>query len=117
MEMEIDLDLLAYLVGKGSRYIDAAVQGTQYLPRTVIGVGTNLLDTDGNVDLLAPKPRATFEKFLKPLLFSVPCQGLSGPESCEGSGMIEADLLLKSYRDEELRCRACRSAIAAHAVN
>lgn len=115
--MEIDLDLLAYLLGKGKSHIEAAVQGTGYLPRTVIGVGTNLIDTDGNIDLLAPKPRATYEKFLKPLLFDVPCQGLSGPESCQGNGRIESEILLKGYRDEELRCRACRAAIAAHAVN
>lgn len=115
--MEIDLNVLAYLLGKGKPYIDKAVQGTQYLPKTVIGVGTNLLDTDGNIDLLAPKPRATYEKFLKPLLFDVPCHGLSGPESCQGNGLIEGELLAKCYRDEELRCSACRAAIASHAVN
>lgn len=114
--MEIDLNVLAYLLGKGKPYIEKAVQGTGYLPRTVLGIGTNLLDTDGNIDLLAPKPRATYEKFLKPLLFDVPCQGLSGPESCQGNGLIEAELLGKCYRDEELRCSACRAAIAAHAV-
>lgn len=115
--MEIDLDLLTYLIGKGKSHIEKAVQGTQYLPRTVIGIGTNLLDTDGNIDLLASKPRATYEKFLKPLLFDVPCQGLDGPQSCQGSGTIEAELLGKCYRDEELRCSACRAAITAHAVN
>ena len=114
--MEIDLDLLAYLLGKGKPYIEKAVQGTQYLPRTVLGVGTNLIDTDGNIDLLAPKPRATYVKFLQPLLFDVPCQGLSGPESCQGNGRIEGELLLKCYRDEELRCSACRAAIAAQAI-
>lgn len=115
--MEIDLDLLAYLLGKGKSYVEKTVQGTQYLPRTVIGVGTNLIDTDGNIDLLAPKPRATYEKFLKPLLFDVPCQGLDGPESCQGNGIIEGELLLKGYRDEELRCSACRAAIVAQAVS
>lgn len=115
--MEIDLNVLAYLISKGKSYIEAAVKGTQYLPRTVIGVATNLIDTDGNTDLLAPKPRATYEKFLKPLLFDVPCQGLDGPESCQGNGRIEGELLLKSYRDEELRCSACRTAIGKGAVS
>lgn len=114
--MEIDLDLLAYLIGKGKGHIEKAVQGTQYLPKTVIGVGTNLLDTDGNIDLLAPKPRATYEKFLNPLLFDVRCQGLSGPESCQGNGLIEAELLGKCYRDEELRCGACRTVITEQAL-
>jgi hypothetical protein len=108
--MEIDLDLLRYLTSKGSQYIVEAVEGTGYLPKTVIGVGTYLLDTDGNVDLLTGKQKVTFDKFLKPLLFDVPCQGLSGPESCRGNGLIEAELLPKCYRDEEFRCRQCREA-------
>ena len=115
--MEIDLNVLAYLLGKGKSYVEKAVQGTGYLPRTVLGVATNLIDTDGNIDLLAPKPRATYEKFLKPLLFDVPCQGLDGPKSCQGNGIIEGELLLKSYRDEELRCSACRAAIATQVLS
>ena len=111
--MEIDLDLLTYLVGKGSRYIEGAVQGTTYLPRTVAGVGTYLLDNDGNVDLLTSKQQVTYEKFLKPLLFAVPCQGTSGEGNCPGSGVIERDFLLKSYRDDILCCRSCRAAKAA----
>lgn len=114
--MDIDLDLLSYLIGKGKPYIDTAVEGTQYLPRTVIGVGTFLLDNYGDTDLLAPKPKATFEKFLQPLLFDVKCQGLSGPESCQGNHRIEKELLLKCYRDAEFRCSACRKALAAPAV-
>lgn len=114
--MEIDLNVLAFLVGKGKGYIEQAVQGTQYLPKTVTGVGTYLLDNEGNVDLLAPKPKATYDKFLQPLLFDVPCQGLNGAESCRGNGRIEAELLLKGYRDEELRCSACRAAIAKEVV-
>lgn len=108
--MDLDLNLLAYLVGKGSRYLEGAVQGTTYLPRTVAGVGTFLLDNDGNIDLLTSKQQVTYEKFLKPLLFHVPCQGVTGPESCKGNGMIEAEVLLKGYRDDELCCRACRAA-------
>lgn len=42
--------------------------GTGYLARTVIGVGTFLLDHDGDLDLLTAKQRVTFDKFLQPLL-------------------------------------------------
>ncbi len=105
--MEIDLDLLDYLCHKGAHHIEAAVQGHQHLPRTVVGVGTFLLDHDGNLDLLTAKQRATFDKFLKPLLFDVPCQGF-----CHGDGRIESELLLKSYRDDEFLCRRCRQAVA-----
>lgn len=110
--MELNFDLLAYLVTKGTRHIDEAVEGTGYLPRTVIGLGTFLLDHDGNIDLLTAKQKVTFDRFLQPLLFEVRCQGLSGPDSCRGTGLIEEDLLLKCYRDEEFRCRSCRDALA-----
>ncbi len=108
--MDIDLDLLVYLTGKGSPYIEEAVAGTGYLPKTVIGVGTHLLDIDGNVDLLTAKQKVTYEKFLHPLLFDVPCQGVSGADTCRGNGVIEAELLPKCYRDGEFRCRRCREA-------
>ena len=101
---EIDLDLLEYLCHKGAHYIEEAVAGAQHLPRTVIGVGTFLLDHDGNVDLLTAKQQVTYETFLKPLLFDVPCR----EADCRGNGVIEADLLPKSYRDGEFLCRRCR---------
>ena len=66
--MELDLDLLNELISKRSHEIEAIVAGTGYLPRTVIGVGTFLLDNEGNIDLLTSKQQVTFEKFLKPLL-------------------------------------------------
>ena len=66
--MEIDLEALEYLLKKRTDEIEAIVAGTGYLPRTVIGVGTYLLDIDGNVDLLTAKQQVTFERFLKPLL-------------------------------------------------
>ncbi len=113
--MELDLDLLEYLVGKGTRHIEAAVEGSGYLPKTVIGLGIFLLDNEGDVDLLTAKQKVTFERFLKPLLFEVPCQGISGAQSCRGDGRIEANLLLKSYRDDEFRCGRCREEIAAKA--
>ncbi len=106
--MEIDLELLDYLCHKGVHYIEAAVKGHQHLPRTVVGVGTFLLDQDGNVDLLTAKQRVTFDTFLKPLLFDVPCLGPTGTGDCRGNGRIEPELLLKGYRDDELLCGRCR---------
>jgi hypothetical protein len=66
--MELDLDLLDDLISNRIDEIEKSVAGTGYLPRTVIGVGTFLLDNEGNVDLLTAKQRVTFERFLKPLL-------------------------------------------------
>lgn len=66
--MEIDLHLLRNLLSKRAEEITARVSGTGYLPKTVIGVATFLLDHDGNVDLLTAKQRAVFEKFIEPLL-------------------------------------------------
>lgn len=66
--MELDLHQLRNLISKRRDEIERSVDGTGYLAKTVIGVGTFLLDNEGNIDLLSSKQLATFEKFLKPLL-------------------------------------------------
>lgn len=66
--MKVDLALLRNLIHKRAHEIEKSVAGTGYLARTVIGVGTFLLDNEGDTDLLTAKQRATFEKFLLPLL-------------------------------------------------
>ncbi len=66
--MKIDLHQLQNLITSRRAEIDQIVAGTGYLPRTVIGVGTFLLDNEGNIDLLSAKQLVTFERFLKPLL-------------------------------------------------
>lgn len=66
--MNVDLPLLKNLISKRSDEIEKSVAGTGYLAKTVIGVGTFLLDNEGDVDLLSAKQRVTFEKFLLPLL-------------------------------------------------
>ncbi len=66
--MELDLNQLRNLISKRRDEIEQSVAGTGYLAKTVIGVGTFLLDNEGNIDLLSSKQLATFEKFLKPLL-------------------------------------------------
>lgn len=66
--MELDLKQLQYLITRRRGEIEQIVVGTGYLPRTVIGVATFLLDNEGNIDLLSAKQLITFERFLKPLL-------------------------------------------------
>lgn len=66
--MELDLHQLRNLISKRRDEIEQSVAGTGYLAKTVIGVGTFLLDNEGDIDLLSSKQLATFEKFLKPLL-------------------------------------------------
>ena len=66
--MNVDLALMRNLIHKRADEIEKSVAGTGYLARTVIGVGTFLLDNEGDVDLLSAKQRVIFEKFLLPLL-------------------------------------------------
>ena len=75
--MEIDLDVLSHLLKKRTDEIDEIVAGTGYLARTVIGVGTFLLDNEGDVDLLTAKQQVTFERFLQPLLERTPPRAAS----------------------------------------
>jgi hypothetical protein len=66
--MYVDRDALKHLISKRTDEIEEGVVGTGYLPKTVIGVGTFLLDNECDVDLLSAKQRVTFERFLLPLL-------------------------------------------------
>ena len=66
--MEINERDLKHLITKRTDRIEKIVAGTGYLPRTVIGVGTFLLDNEMDYDLLTAKQQVTFEKFIKPLL-------------------------------------------------
>jgi len=66
--MDIDLDVLNHLITQRTDKIEKSVAGTGYLVRTVVGVGTFLLDNEGDIGLLTAKQQVTFEKFLKPLL-------------------------------------------------
>jgi hypothetical protein len=71
--MNVDLNLMKNLISKRSDEIEKSVAGTGYLAKTVIGVGTFLLDNEGDYDLLTAKQKVIFEKFLKPLL-EPPCR-------------------------------------------
>ncbi len=66
--MNIDLDVLKKLIHKRTGEIEKRVAGTGYLVKTVVGVGTFLLDNEGDFDLLSAKQKVIFEKFLLPLL-------------------------------------------------
>jgi len=66
--MHVDLDKLSTLIHKRADEIEKSVAGTGYLPRTVIGVSTYLLDNEGDTELLSAKQKLTFERFILPLL-------------------------------------------------
>ena len=66
--MNVDLALMKNLIHKRTDEIEKSVAGTGYLAKTVIGVGTFLLDNEGDIDLMTAKQKVIFEKFLLPLL-------------------------------------------------
>ncbi|NTV50260.1 MAG: hypothetical protein HGB32_13800 [Geobacteraceae bacterium] len=66
--MNVDIALLKNLISKRSDEIENKVAGTGYIAKTVIGVGTFLLDNEGDIDLMTAKQKVIFEKFLLPLL-------------------------------------------------
>ncbi len=66
--MNVDLEMMRNLIHKRADEIEKSVAETGYLPRTVIGVGTFLLDNEGDIDLLSSKQKVIFDKFILPLL-------------------------------------------------
>lgn len=71
--MELDRNALRTLISKRRDEIEMSVEGTGYLARTVIGVGTFLLDNECDLELLSVKQRGTFDRFIQPLL-DRPCR-------------------------------------------
>jgi hypothetical protein len=68
--MTVNLKLLKNVLSKQGEEIEKSVAGTGYLAKTVMGVGTFLLDNEGDLNLLSSKQLVTFERFLQPLLAS-----------------------------------------------
>jgi hypothetical protein len=68
--MKVPLNPLRFLLSRRTAEIERSVKGTGYLAKTVIGVGTFLLDNEGDLNLLTAKQKATFKKFILPLLES-----------------------------------------------
>lgn len=66
--MEVSLDALRTLLSKRRDEIENCVIGTGYKAKTVMGVGTFLIDNEGDLELLSVNQRATFDRFIKPLL-------------------------------------------------
>ncbi|MEI7818140.1 MAG: hypothetical protein WCI45_13215 [Desulfuromonadales bacterium] len=66
--MDLDVIVLKNLLSKRNDEIEKIVKGTGFLTKTVSGVGTFLLDNEGDIDLLSAKQKVVFEKFILPLL-------------------------------------------------
>jgi hypothetical protein len=66
--MIVNTTALKNLISKRPYEIEKIVLGTGYLAKTVVGVGTFLLDNEGDVDLLSSKQKVVFDKFIQPLL-------------------------------------------------
>lgn len=66
--MHVDMVLMKNLIHKRGDEIEKSVAGTGYLAKTVVGVGTFLLDNEGDIDLLSAKQKVIFDKFIQPLL-------------------------------------------------
>ena len=79
--MSIDMSRLRTLIHTRGYEIEKSVIGTGYLAKTVLGVGMFLLDNEGNIDLLTSKQKATFDRFIQPLLESA--AGNAGKEPAQ----------------------------------
>ncbi len=66
--MYVNVEKLEYLIHHRAHEVETSVQGTGYLPKTVMGVAIFLLDNQGDYNLLTHKQRFTFDRFLRPLL-------------------------------------------------
>ncbi|MEZ4484543.1 MAG: hypothetical protein R2864_08085 [Syntrophotaleaceae bacterium] len=94
--MELDLDLLENLITNRIEDIEERIAaGTGYLPRTVLGVGTFLLDHDGNLDSLTAKQQVTLRNFSS-RYWKIPPADRPGKPRTATVGKIRANPMAKT---------------------
>jgi hypothetical protein len=104
----MNLELLGYLLNDGVHHIEELVNITKYDLTPATGVGAILLANEGDIEKLSPKQKFYYEKFIKPLIENVPCEGIYGPGTCTGTDFVDDESLLISYQEENFLCQHCR---------
>lgn len=67
-----------------------------------------LVGNDGDVSLLSSKQQYHYDNAIEPLVQNVPCDGVFADETCSGDGVIDDELLLGCYLEDNLLCQYCR---------
>ncbi|AJO77494.1 hypothetical protein [Pseudomonas sp. MRSN 12121] len=80
-----------------------------------IGVAKLLVGNNGNVAALSENQRYHYETYIRPLVESVPCDGIFSADAegehdgCIGNGIIDDDDLEGCYILDEMLCQECQS--------
>lgn len=110
----MNLGVLEFAVGQEHQLLLDAVDESNTSLDAAIGVARKLIAEDGDLSVLSEKQLYVYRSCLEPL-FSVPCDGLYGDDTCIGNGWIDDESLLMSYEDDEFLCQHCRYDSEKHA--
>jgi hypothetical protein len=94
------LQALKWITDNKVELIEENVVGTKYDPSTTVGIAKLLLANKGDLDSLSAPQRYHYEEFIKPLIESVPCEGVFGEDTCSGNGYIDDESLIGCYIEQ-----------------
>ncbi|PLX61557.1 hypothetical protein [Sedimenticola selenatireducens] len=104
----MNLEVLHHLVKNDESLIETLAIENGIDQQASIGVAKLLDANGGDLSILSNKQRFHFEKCIKPLIENVQCQGVFGPETCTGNGIVDDELLLGCYITGEFKCQLCQ---------
>lgn len=105
----MDVDVLKHLVRNDPMFIEDAADLGGHDPQAALGVAAFLLGNAGRVESLSSEQRFYWDKYVRPFLEDVPCDGALGDSgACAGTGKIDEESLLTCYQNHTFLCQPCR---------
>lgn len=104
----MNVSVLTYIIENLPEEIERNAQRASYDYSIALGVAKFIIHNDGNISILSDKQKFYYEKFIKPLLEDVQCEGVFGENTCTGNRLVDDESLLISYMDGEFLCQFCR---------
>ena len=105
----MNIAVLKYLTDNDPSFVTDATDLGGHDAKAALGVAAFLLAHNGEIERLSPNQRFYWDKYIKPFLQDVPCEGVLGDSgACSGNGRIDNESLLLSYQDHKFLCQLCR---------
>ncbi|MFJ5538987.1 hypothetical protein [Vreelandella titanicae] len=104
----MNLEVLQHIVRNEPERIEALANESGLDASASIGVAEFLAGNDGDVSLLSSKQQYHYDNAIEPLAQNVPCDGVFADDTCTGDGVIDDELLLGCYLEDNFLCQHCR---------
>ncbi|MBB1268948.1 hypothetical protein [Shewanella sp. SR44-3] len=103
----MDLEILEFVIQNEHRHLAEAVAQSRSNLDAAIGVAKFLLGHGGDISQLKGGQIYVYEHCIKPI-FSVPCEGVFGEDTCTGNGFVDEESLMGCYIEDDFQCQFCQ---------